>query len=63
MLLLIPFKVSYSCMNNVESVITRYNARRNMENQPQSKDADSCNCIGIRTHVPTKKCKTKPKDI
>ena len=50
-------KVSYSCMNNVKSIITRHNVRISRKNAPQSEDTGSCNC---RNTCPLQeKCKTK----
>ena len=37
-------KVSYSCMDNVKSIVTKHNARIIRNNQPQSTITDSCNC-------------------
>ena len=37
-------KVSYSCMNNVRSIITSHNTRIIRKNQTQATSADNCNC-------------------
>ena len=37
-------KVSYSCMNNVRSIITSHNTRIIKRSQPQNSYTDNCNC-------------------
>ena len=37
-------KVSYSCMNNVRSIITNHNTRIIRKSQTQVTSADNCNC-------------------
>ena len=47
-------KVSYSCMNNVRSIITSYNTRIIRKSQTQVTSVDNCNCrktVGTRKHV------------
>ena len=37
-------KISYSCMNNVKTIITKHNAHIIMNSQPQNTETDNCNC-------------------
>jgi hypothetical protein len=37
-------KISYSCTNNVKSIITKHNAHIIRNSQPQNTETDNCNC-------------------
>ena len=49
-------KVSYSCMNNVKSIITSHNTRIIRKSQPQDISAENCNCRNKHTCPLQNKC-------
>ena len=52
-------KVSYSCMNNVKSIITSHNTRIIRKSQPQDISAENCNCRNKHTCPLQNKCMSK----
>ena len=52
-------KVSYCCMDNIKSAITKHNARVTRNNQPQNTTADSCNCTTKNTCPLGNQCMTR----
>ena len=52
-------KVSYSCMNNIKSFITRHNSRIIRKSKPQNKATENCNCRNKDTCPLQKQCLTK----
>ena len=48
-------KISYSCMNNVKSIITKHNAHIIRNSQPQNTETDNCNCMRQQKRLPTTK--------
>ena len=52
-------KVSYSCMNNIRSIITNHNTRINRKNQTQVISADNCNCWNKEACPLQNKCMSK----
>ena len=51
-------KVSYSCMNNVKSIITKHNAHIIRNSQSQNTETDNCNCDNKKTCPLPKQCMT-----
>jgi hypothetical protein len=51
-------KVSYSCMNNVKSIITKHNAHITRNSQTQTTETDNCNCDNKNTCPLPKQCMT-----
>ena len=51
-------KVSYSCMNNVKSIITKHNAHIIRNSQSQNTETDNCNCDNKNTCPLPKQCMT-----
>ena len=52
-------KVSYCCMDNIKSAITKHNARVTRNNQPQNTTADSSNCTTKNTCPLGNQCMTR----
>ena len=52
-------KVSYSCMNNVRSIITNHNTRIIKKSQTQATSADNCNCRNKEACSLKNKCMNK----
>ncbi len=52
-------KVSYSCMNNVKSIISKHNTRITGKSKPQCKVIDPCTCRDKKTCPLQEKCMTK----
>ena len=52
-------KVSYSCMNNVRSIITNHNTRIIRKSQTQVTSADNCNCRNKEACPLQNKCMNK----
>ncbi len=52
-------KVSYSCMNNVKSIISKHNTRITGKSKPQCEVIDPCTCRDKKTCPPHEKCMTK----
>ena len=52
-------KVSYSCMNNVKSIITSHNTRIIRKSQPQDISTENCNCRNKHTCPLQNKCMRK----
>ena len=52
-------KVSYSCMNNVWSIITNHNTRIIRKSQTQVTSADNCNCRNKEACPLQNKCMNK----
>ena len=52
-------KVSYSCMNNVRSIITNHNTRIIRKSQTQMTSVDSCNCRNKEACPLQDKCMNK----
>jgi hypothetical protein len=51
-------KMSYSCMNNVKSIITKHNAHIITNSQSQNTETDNCNCDNKNTCPLPKQCMT-----
>jgi hypothetical protein len=51
-------KVSYSCMSNVKSIITKHNAHIIRNSQSQNRETDNCNCDSKNTCPLPKQCTT-----
>ena len=51
-------KVSYSCMNNVKSIITKHNTHIIRNSQSQNTETDNCNCNNKNTCPLPKQCMT-----
>ena len=54
-----PVKVSYSCMNNVRSIITSHNTAIIRKSQTQVTSADNCNCRNKEACPLQNKCMNK----
>ena len=52
-------KVSYSCMNNVKSIISKHNTRITGRSKPQCEVIDPCTCRDKKTCPLQEKCMTK----
>ena len=52
-------KVSYSCMNNVKSIISKHNTRITGKSKPQCEVIDPCTCRDKKTCPLQEKCMTK----
>ncbi len=52
-------KVSYSCMNNVKSIISKHNTRITGKSKPQHEVIDPCTCRDKKTCPLQEKCMTK----
>ncbi len=52
-------KVSYSCMNNVKSIISKHNTRIAGRSKPQCEVIDPCTCRDKKTCPLQEKCMTK----
>ncbi len=52
-------KISYSCMNNVESIISKHNTRIIRNSEPQCEVIDPCTCRDEKTCLLHEKCMSK----